>query len=154
MPTPDQVGEAPAWKLLASPRSWAKPYKLLVQALGRSSKVAIAKYAWSGRERLGALRVKDDVIVLRAMRWPDEIRDPIGLLPEPVELSEDEIDGALALMDTMTRDELEVPESQDTYTDALTQIIEAKRDNKERGRDAGLGAHRRPLRRWSAGGVN
>jgi DNA end-binding protein Ku len=31
----------------------AKPYKLLVQALGRSSKVAVAKYAWSGRERLG-----------------------------------------------------------------------------------------------------
>ncbi|MGW0885682.1 Ku protein [Streptomyces sp. NPDC002671] len=27
----------------------AKPYKLLVKALGRSSKVAVAKYAWSGR---------------------------------------------------------------------------------------------------------
>ncbi|MEU6381881.1 Ku protein [Streptomyces sp. NPDC046909] len=31
----------------------AKPYLLLVKALGRSSRVAIAKYAWSGRERLG-----------------------------------------------------------------------------------------------------
>ncbi|MFG2275837.1 Ku protein [Streptomyces chartreusis] len=74
----------------------AKPYRLLVQALGRSSKVAIAKYAWSGRERLGVLRVKDDVIVLHAMRWPDEIRDPTELLPEPVELTEDEIDGPMA----------------------------------------------------------
>ncbi|MFE5923079.1 Ku protein [Streptomyces sp. NPDC056468] len=108
----------------------AKPYKLLRQALQRSSRVAVAKYAWSGRERLGLLRVKDDVIVLHAMRWPDEIRDPAELLPEPVELTEDEIDGALALMDSMTRDALEGPEFQDTYTDALAQIIEAKREDK------------------------
>ncbi|GAA4050752.1 Ku protein [Streptomyces shaanxiensis] len=108
----------------------AKPYKLLVQALGRSSKVAIAKYAWSGRERLGLLRVKDDVIVLHAMRWPDEIRDPAELLPPPVELTDEEIEGALALMDNMTRDDLEGPEFHDTYTDALAQVIEAKREDK------------------------
>ncbi|MFJ1877860.1 Ku protein [Streptomyces sp. KS_5] len=107
-----------------------EPYRLLVQALGRSSKVAITKYAWSGRERLGVLRVKDDVIVLHAMRWPDEIRDPAELLPEPVELTEDEIDGALALMDSMVRDDLDDPEFRDTYTDALAKVIEAKRDDK------------------------
>ncbi|MET7356699.1 Ku protein, partial [Streptomyces mirabilis] len=39
----------------------AKPYKLLAQALERSSKVAVAKFAWSGRERLGLLRVRDGV---------------------------------------------------------------------------------------------
>ncbi|MGI5411094.1 Ku protein [Streptomyces chartreusis] len=125
---PIRIGEG--YYLQPSGQVAAKPYRLLVQALGRSSKVAIAKYAWSGRERLGVLRVKDDVIVLHAMRWPDEIRDPAELLPEPVELTEDEIDGAMALMDTMTRDELEGPEFQDTYTDALAQIIEAKRDDK------------------------
>ncbi|MER5938435.1 Ku protein [Streptomyces sp. NPDC001928] len=125
---PIRIGEG--YYLQPSGQVAAKPYKLLVQALGRSSKVAIAKYAWSGRERLGVLRVKDDVIVLHAMRWPDEVRDPAELLPEPVELTEDEIDGALALMESMTRDELEGPEFQDTYTDALAQIIEAKRDDK------------------------
>ena len=35
----------------------AKPYELLRQALARSAKVAVAEYAWSGRERLGMLRV-------------------------------------------------------------------------------------------------
>jgi DNA end-binding protein Ku len=108
----------------------AKPYKLLVQALRRSSKVAVAKYAWSGRERLGLLRVRDDVLVLHAMRWPDEIRDPTGLLPPPVELSEDEIQSALALMDTMTRDDLEGEEFHDAYTEAIAQIIEAKREHR------------------------
>ncbi|MGW2705689.1 non-homologous end joining protein Ku [Streptomyces sp. NPDC001340] len=108
----------------------AKPYKLLVQALGRCSKVAVAKYAWSGRERLGLLRVKDDVLVLHAMRWPDEIRDSAELLPPPVEVNEEELEGALALMDTMTTDSLEGEEFQDHYTEAMAQIIEAKRGAK------------------------
>ncbi|MFJ8596617.1 Ku protein [Streptomyces sp. NPDC093598] len=109
----------------------AKPYKLLRMALDRSSKVAVAKYAWSGRERLGLLRVREDVIVLHAMRWPDEIRSPEELLPPPVELSDEEIEGALGLMDSMTREELEGEDFQDTYTEALSQIIEAKREDRE-----------------------
>ncbi|MFJ8470135.1 Ku family protein [Streptomyces swartbergensis] len=61
------------------------------------------------------------------MAWftVDEIRSPEELLPPPVELSDEEIDGALALMDTMTCEDLEGEESQDTYTEALSQIIEA-----------------------------
>ncbi|WP_328882641.1 non-homologous end joining protein Ku [Streptomyces sp. NBC_00299] len=108
----------------------AKPYKLLREALGRSSRVAIAKWAWHGRERLGMLRVRDEALVLHVMYWPDEIRDPTELLPPPVELTESEIDGALALIDSMTREALEGPEFHDSYTDALAQIIEAKREDK------------------------
>jgi DNA end-binding protein Ku len=126
----DPIRIAEGYYLAPSGQVAAKPYKLLRQALERSSKVAIAKYAWSGRERLGLLRVRGDVIVLHAMRWPDEIRDPTELLPPPVEVSEDEIEGALALMDTMTRDSLEGPEFEDAYTDALTEIIKAKREDK------------------------
>ncbi|NED31137.1 Ku protein [Streptomyces sp. SID8499] len=109
----------------------AKPYKLLLQALGRSSRVAVAKWAWHGRERLGILRVKDDVLVLQLMHWPDEIRNPAELAPPTVEVSEQEIDGALALMDTMAREDLEGDEFRDTYTEALEQVIEAKRENRE-----------------------
>ncbi|MDH6573535.1 non-homologous end joining protein Ku [Streptomyces sp. SAI-117] len=42
----------------------AKPYKLLRQALARSSKVAIAKYVCSGEERLGLLRTGGDHLFL------------------------------------------------------------------------------------------
>jgi len=106
----------------------AKPYKLLRQALERSSKVAVAKYAWSGRERLGLLRVRDEAIVLHAMRWPDEIRDPSELAPQEVELSDDEITEAEHLIDRLTRDDLEGEEFQDHYTEALHEVIEAKRE--------------------------
>src|SRR3954465_2289695 len=113
-------GQRIAWRTIASSRSRssprrsrpdgyylvpdgqvaAKPYKLLRQALGRSSKVAIAKYAWSGRERLGLLRVRENAIVLHAMRWPDEVRDPAAVDPPDEQVSEKEIEGALALIDS------------------------------------------------------
>ncbi|MGW9399374.1 non-homologous end joining protein Ku [Streptomyces sp. NPDC055642] len=125
---PIRIGEG--YYLQPSGQVAAKPYKLLRQALARSSKVAVAKYAWSGRERLGLLRVRDDVIVLHAMRWPDEIRDPSELLPPPVELTDEEIEGALALMETMTREDLDDPEFRDAYTEAIQQIIEAKREDR------------------------
>jgi DNA end-binding protein Ku len=106
----------------------AKPYKLLVQALGRSSKVAIAKYAWSGRERLGMLRVRGDVLALHELRWPEEIRSPEELYPPPVDVSEEEIEEALLLINRMTRDDLEGPDFVDHYTEALEKVIEAKRE--------------------------
>ncbi|MEU7088873.1 hypothetical protein [Streptomyces achromogenes] len=52
------------------------------------------------------------------------------LLPPPTEVSEEEITSALALMDTMTVDRLEGPEFTDRYTEAVAQIIEAKREDK------------------------
>ncbi|MEU3529694.1 Ku protein [Streptomyces sp. NPDC038707] len=126
----DPIRIAEGYYLQPAGQVAAKPYRLLVKALSRSSKVAVAKYAWSGRERLGLLRVRDDVLVLHAMRWPDEIRDPTELLPPPTEVSEKEIAGALALMDTLTIDTLEGPEFTDRYTQALAEIIEAKREDK------------------------
>ncbi|MFF9244836.1 Ku protein [Streptomyces sp. NPDC014776] len=125
---PLQIGDG--YYLQASGQVAAKPYKLLVQALGRSEKVAIAKYAWSGRERLGMLRVRDDALVLHSMRWPDEIRSPNELLPPSVDLSDEEIERALTLMDTMTVEDLAELDAHDEYTEAIAQIIEAKREDK------------------------
>ncbi|WP_406366147.1 Ku protein [Streptomyces sp. NBC_00645] len=108
-----QIGEG--YYLAPDGQVAAKPYKLLVQVLSRSSKVAVAKYAWSGRERLGLLRIRDDVIVLHAMRWPDEIRAP-GVVDPPHEtVSEEEIAGALALMESKARDDLDGYECADGW---------------------------------------
>ncbi|RVU28868.1 Ku protein [Streptomyces antnestii] len=103
-----------------------KPYTLLRKALERNEKAAVAKFAWHGRERLGLLRIKDDVIVLHAMQWPDEIRSPEELAPAPVELSEGEIDEALALMDALSTDSIPEDVSVDRYTEAIADLITAK----------------------------
>jgi DNA end-binding protein Ku len=125
---PIQIGEG--YYLAPDGQVAAKPYKLLRQALDRAERVGIAKYALRGRERLGLLRVRDEAIVLHTMRWPDEIRDPSELLPPPVDVPEDEIEGALALMEMMSRDDLDDAEFHDEYTEAIAQVIEAKREDK------------------------
>ncbi|MEV6027717.1 Ku protein [Streptomyces sp. NPDC052036] len=123
---PLRIGEG--YYLQASGTVATKPYALLRKALERSSRVAVAKFAWHGRERLGLLRVRDDAIVLHALRWPDEIRDPRELAPQQVALSDDEIAEAEHLIGRMTRDSLEGPDFVDHYTEALEQVIEAKRE--------------------------
>ncbi|MGW4227654.1 non-homologous end joining protein Ku [Streptomyces bauhiniae] len=125
----DSIRIVEGYYLIADGQVAAKPYALLAQALSRSSRVAVAKYAWSGRERLGLLRVRGDVLVLHAMRWPDEIHDPAELLRDEAAVSDEELTGALALMDTMTRDDLDGPDFKDRYTEALQKVIEAKRED-------------------------
>ncbi|MGC5533647.1 Ku protein [Streptomyces sp. SR-10] len=107
----------------------AKPYTLLRRALERSDKVAVAKFAWHNRERLGLLRVREGAIVLHSMRWPDEIRSPESLAPRQVELDDDEIDRAVQLTDTMALDS--IAGFRDAYRDALEELIVAKSEGRE-----------------------
>ncbi|MGW0083542.1 non-homologous end joining protein Ku [Streptomyces sp. NPDC003393] len=103
----------------------AKPYTLLREALKRSRKVAIAKFALRGRERLGMLRVVDDVIAMHGLLWPDEIRDPRGVAPEAdVTVRDKELDLADALMDTLG--EVDLADLHDEYREALEEVIAAK----------------------------
>lgn len=111
------------------PLRGAKSYTLLRKALECSDKVAIAKFAWHNRERLGLLRVRDNAIVLHATRWPDEIRDPAELAPKESELDEDEIEQAVQLAESMTIDD--ISGFRDAYRDALEELIEAKSEGKE-----------------------
>ncbi len=53
-----------------------KPYVLLRDALTDSDRVAIVKVALRQREQLATLRVRDGVLVLNTMLWPDEVRKP------------------------------------------------------------------------------
>ncbi|WP_327304556.1 Ku protein [Streptomyces sp. NBC_01298] len=116
-----------AYYLAASGATAAKPYTLLREALKRSRKVAIAKYALRGRERLGMLRVVDDVIAMHGLLWPDEIRVPEGVAPEgEVSVREAELDLADALMATLG--EVDMDSLRDDYREAVEAMVAAKAD--------------------------
>ncbi|MER7924894.1 Ku protein [Streptomyces sp. NPDC096057] len=114
-----------AYYLSANGVPAAKPYTLLREALKRSQKVAIAKYALRGRERLGMLRVVDDVIAMHGLLWPDEIRVPEGVAPDTsVTVRDKELDLADALMDTLG--EVDLADLHDDYREAVEEMITAK----------------------------
>ncbi|MEV7322876.1 Ku protein [Streptomyces sp. NPDC093970] len=114
-----------AYYLAASGAPAAKPYTLLREALKRSHKVAIAKYALRGRERLGMLRVVGDAIAMHGLLWPDEVRAPEGVAPDvDVTVRDKELDLADALMDTLG--EVDLADLHDEYRAALEEVIAAK----------------------------
>lgn len=114
-----------SYYLAASGAPAAKPYTLLREALKRSRRVAIAKFALRGRERLGMLRVVDDVIAMHGLLWPDEIRAPQGVAPDvDVTVRDQELDLADALMDTLG--EVDLEDLHDEYREALEEVIAAK----------------------------
>ncbi|MET8972004.1 Ku protein [Streptomyces hydrogenans] len=114
-----------AYYLSANGVPAAKPYTLLREALKRSDRVAVAKYALRGRERLGMLRVVDDVIAMHGLLWPDEIRAPEGVAPEtPVTVRDAELDLADALMATLG--EVDISTLHDDYREAVEEMIAAK----------------------------
>ncbi|APY86368.1 Ku protein [Streptomyces alfalfae] len=114
-----------AYYLSANGVPATKPYTLLREALRRTDKVALARYALRGRERLGMLRVVDDVIAMHGLLWPDEIREPEGAAPDArVTVRDAELDLADALMDTLG--EVDIATLHDDYRSAVEELVAAK----------------------------
>jgi DNA end-binding protein Ku len=111
--------------------SATKPYVLLRDALTRTDRVAIVKVALRQREQLATLRVRDDVLVLNTMLWPDEVRKPnFEFLGDDVEVRQQELAMAGSLIESMAAD-FDPTEYTDDYRAALQEVIDAKVAGRE-----------------------
>jgi DNA end-binding protein Ku len=104
----------------------AKPYALLREALETTERVAVVKVALRQRESLAVLRVRDRVIMLQTLLWPDEVRAAdFPILKEDVELRPQELRMAASLVDSMATD-FEPDSFEDEYQKALFDLVDAK----------------------------
>jgi DNA end-binding protein Ku len=100
----------------------AKPYVLLRDALQDADRVAIVKIALRQREQLATLRVREDVLVLNTMLWPDEVRGvDFGFLDEDIETRPAELAMASSLIDSMAGS-FKPEEFTDNYRAALQEV--------------------------------
>jgi DNA end-binding protein Ku len=114
-----------------------RAYALFRDALERSGRVAVAKVAIRQREALAALRVRDGVLVLETLLWPDEIRTPdFKFLEENIDVRSQELKMAASLIDTMTED-FDPTAYKDAYREALEALVQAKIEGNEVIRPAG-----------------
>jgi DNA end-binding protein Ku len=127
-----------------------RAYILFRDALERSGRVAVAKVAIRQREALGALRVRDGVLVLETLLWPDEVRAPdFKFLDENVDIRTQELKMAASLIDTMTED-FDPSLYKDAYREALEALVQARQVPRRRpGRRAGPPTSRRRFARAS-----
>lgn len=109
----------------------AKPYALLRDALTNTERVAIVKVALRQREQLATLRVREDVLVLNTMLWPDEIRAAkFDILDEDVSARPAELAMAGSLIESMAAD-FDPATYTDNYREALQEVIDAKVAGRE-----------------------
>jgi DNA end-binding protein Ku len=108
-----------------------RAYCLLRDALEESGKIAIAKVALRQRESLAMLRVRDGLLVLETLLWPDEVRVPdFAFLDEDVEVRPQELRMAESLIDSMTLD-FDPDEYHDSYREAVLEVVAAKTEGRE-----------------------
>ena len=108
-----------------------KPYVLFSEALQQSGRIALVTVALRRRETLGALRVRDQVLVLETMLWPDEVRAPdFPFRHADVDIRPGELRRAVRLVEELTG-EFDPGRYPDRYREAFEALVQAKIDGEE-----------------------
>ncbi len=108
-----------------------KAYVLLRRALEDTDRVAIVQFALRDKTRLGALRIRGEVLMLQALLWADEVRQAsFPALETSIRISAQEREMSAALVDSMAAD-FEPAQFEDEYQHQLRQLIEAKLEKGE-----------------------
>ncbi len=108
----------------------AKPYALLREALQDADRMALVTVSLRNRMSLAVLRVRDDVIVMQTMMWPDEIRSPDFASVDTSDAKPAEVEMAKMLVQTLAGD-FAPDEYEDDYREALEALVTAKVEGGE-----------------------
>ena len=108
-----------------------KSYVLLRRTLEDTDRTAIVQFSLRQKSRLGALRVRGDVLTLQTLLWEDEVREAaFPSLEESVRISAKELEMSSALVDSFSSD-FDPSEFTDEYQEQLRTLIEAKLEKGE-----------------------
>ena len=112
-------------------KSGLKPYALLRDALEESDRVAVVTVSLRTRMTPAVLRVRDDVLVMQTLLWPDEVRAAdFGSLQDVEKPKKQELDMARMLLDTLAGD-YDPSEFEDDYAEAVQALVKAKLEGGE-----------------------
>lgn len=104
----------------------AKSYALLRETLRDTDRMAVVTISVRSRMTMAVLRVRDDVIVLQTLLWPDEIRRPeFETLADVAEPSDKEVKMAHLLVESLSED-FDPEEYEDDYAGAVEALVQAK----------------------------
>jgi DNA end-binding protein Ku len=110
----------------------AKPYALLRDALKAADRMAIVTVSIRTRMTVAVLRVRDDVIVMQTMLWPDEVRSPelANLGDADSAAKPAELKMANMLVESLAGD-YDPGDYEDDYEQAVEAVVRAKLEGGE-----------------------
>jgi len=113
----------------------AKPYRLLLEAMRATGRVAIANVVIRQKQQLVAVRpMGESALSMSTMVYPDEVVDPTSIdelaAAEEVEINQRELDIAKQLVDSLAGP-FDLEKYQDTYREEVLALVERKAQGEE-----------------------
>lgn len=112
--------------LLAPDKRGGKPYALLVEAMRRSGRCALAKWAWKSKQYVVQVRAVEDGLVLQQLLYADEVRSLHDLNIEQVKVSDSELQLAMQLIEQISEDSYDPARFEDEEKKRMLAAIDAK----------------------------
>ena len=112
----------------------ARSYRLLLESMRDTGKVAIARVVLRSRERLVAIRPRGESLLMTTMNFSDEIVSPQALREledaENTPIAEKELSVARRLVESIS-ESFDITKYHDTYREALLELIDRKASGED-----------------------
>ena len=116
---------------LAPDKRGGKPYTLLMEAMRKSNRCALAKWAWKGKQYVVQVRPAQDGLVLQQLLYADEVRSLADLDIEKVSVSDGELKLALQFIEQISQDNYDPAQFEDEEKKRVLAAIDEKIAGKE-----------------------
>jgi DNA end-binding protein Ku len=116
---------------LGPEKGGAKAYRLLAEALKRSSKAAVARYAARGKQYLVLIRPASGRLVMQQLYYADEVRKVEEIPVDEAELKEPEVQLALQLVEQTATDAFHPEAYHDEVKERTLALMEKKIQGQE-----------------------
>jgi DNA end-binding protein Ku len=108
-----------------------RPYRLLSEAMRKTGRAALARYAARGKDQLVLLRPFESGLIMQQLRYADELRDFSEVPLSPAEVKEPELKLAVQLIEQIATDEFHPETYEDTQRKQVRELIERKVQGQE-----------------------
>jgi DNA end-binding protein Ku len=107
-----------------------RAYRLLVEVMSRTERVALGRFVMRTKEYLAAIRVRDGALSLTTMLFHDEVRPTKPIPTGGKKPTKKQVDHAVAVIEELTTD-WEPENYKDCYRERLKRVIEDKRKRRK-----------------------
>jgi DNA end-binding protein Ku len=109
------------------------PFAVIIQGMIEEEKIAVAQMVWHGKEKVVVLRPVDGLLAMSTLSFEAEITKASAFTDQvpKVPIGPDELKMSKTLIAAATPKSFDFAKYKDTYTEKLTQLIEAKVSGKE-----------------------
>jgi len=107
-----------------------RAYRLLVEVMGQTERVALGRFVMRTKEYLAAVRVRDGVLALTTMLFADEVRSAKQIPSAGKKPTKKALDNALAIIEELSTD-WKPDRYDDCYRERLERVVAQKRKGKK-----------------------